>query len=367
MIMEASALRPNILYGVNSEGLGHASRFLEIARTLAGDAKFHVLANGIALEHIKREVFTDERLRMSVKVLKSPSLQFVFNSDRLDPVQTYRKNRMFLKELDSYVDHFAGVAKKIDAQCVITDFEPITSRVAHAIGVPLITLDNQHRFKAFKPLDFLSFGEKFYWRCTGMFTRWMCPDPDLSIVASFGNWLLRERRGCSPAVVDPVVSEEIEWSRSVGYVKDDGFLLCYVHPAMRWRVVDTLLDFGMPTVLYSKGCANKMVKNIEFRGLGASFIDDLSRCSAVIGNAGHQMISEAMFLGKKMALMPLAGQTEQAINAKVAKEIGSARIVSPPHLTKQDIDCVLNARQPIQMGGRSGAEDAAKLIMEIAE
>ena len=45
------------------------------------------------------------------------------------------------------------------------------------------------------------------------------------------------------------------------------------------------------------------------------FLNDLSECSGVISNAGFELASEAMFLGKKILVKPLAGQMEQMSNA----------------------------------------------------
>jgi uncharacterized protein (TIGR00661 family) len=45
------------------------------------------------------------------------------------------------------------------------------------------------------------------------------------------------------------------------------------------------------------------------------FLKDLIECSGVISNAGFELASEAMSLGKKILVKPLAGQMEQLSNA----------------------------------------------------
>ena len=46
------------------------------------------------------------------------------------------------------------------------------------------------------------------------------------------------------------------------------------------------------------------------------FIDDLGRARGVIASAGHSLMSEAVYLHKPMLAVPLAGQFEQAMNAR---------------------------------------------------
>ena len=48
-----------------------------------------------------------------------------------------------------------------------------------------------------------------------------------------------------------------------------------------------------------------------------TFKEDLIQCSGLITNAGFQLPSEALFLGKPMLCKPLNGQPEQEHNAKI--------------------------------------------------
>ncbi|CAB1083995.1 Glycosyltransferase [Olavius algarvensis Delta 1 endosymbiont] len=45
------------------------------------------------------------------------------------------------------------------------------------------------------------------------------------------------------------------------------------------------------------------------------FLDDLIECNGVISNAGFELASEALSLGKKILVKPLSGQMEQLSNA----------------------------------------------------
>ena len=52
------------------------------------------------------------------------------------------------------------------------------------------------------------------------------------------------------------------------------------------------------------------------------FLADLAAARGVIASAGFSLISECMYLQKKMLLLPLAGQYEQIINAHYVQKLG---------------------------------------------
>jgi len=52
------------------------------------------------------------------------------------------------------------------------------------------------------------------------------------------------------------------------------------------------------------------------------FLADLAGARGVIASAGFSLISECMYLKKKMLLLPVAGQYEQIINAHYVQKLG---------------------------------------------
>jgi len=65
------------------------------------------------------------------------------------------------------------------------------------------------------------------------------------------------------------------------------------------------------------------VDNIEFKVISnQKFVESLTSCFGVICNAGFETPSEALFLGKRLIVIPLKGQFEQKCNAIALKKIG---------------------------------------------
>jgi uncharacterized protein (TIGR00661 family) len=67
------------------------------------------------------------------------------------------------------------------------------------------------------------------------------------------------------------------------------------------------------------------------------FLADLASARGVVASAGFSLISECLYLKKKMLLLPLAGQYEQIINAHYIQKLGlglSAEKLDEPILAR---------------------------------
>jgi uncharacterized protein (TIGR00661 family) len=91
------------------------------------------------------------------------------------------------------------------------------------------------------------------------------------------------------------------------------------------------------------------------------FLKDLKSCNGVISNAGFELLSEALYLGKKLLIKPLAGQMEQASNAHVISELKLGTVMNK--LDQQAVDQFLNkpSFSPIRY------PDVARLVAEWIE
>jgi hypothetical protein len=56
-------------------------------------------------------------------------------------------------------------------------------------------------------------------------------------------------------------------------------------------------------------------------------LNDLMECNGVITNAGFELVSEALSIGKKLLLKPLAGQMEQLSNAKAISMLSLGHVM----------------------------------------
>jgi uncharacterized protein (TIGR00661 family) len=77
-------------------------------------------------------------------------------------------------------------------------------------------------------------------------------------------------------------------------------------------------------VIYSKTSMATLVNgNCEIKPLNnETFTQDIINCSGVLTAGGFQTISEALYLGKKLFVIPLKKQGEQMSNAKILAGMG---------------------------------------------
>jgi len=63
----------------------------------------------------------------------------------------------------------------------------------------------------------------------------------------------------------------------------------------------------------------------------------LKTCDMIVARAGHGTITQAMCYGKPAILVPTPGHTEQISNAKQARDLGVARVLSQNNLGKESL------------------------------
>ncbi|MBN1905790.1 MAG: hypothetical protein JW927_11910, partial [Deltaproteobacteria bacterium] len=90
------------------------------------------------------------------------------------------------------------------------------------------------------------------------------------------------------------------------------------------------------------------------------FLNDLMECGGVITNAGFELVSEALTIGKKILLKPLAGQMEQLSNAKAITMLSLGQVMK--RLDRSVVGNFLNLPQASPINYHYTAEIIADMI-----
>ncbi|WP_317928821.1 MJ1255/VC2487 family glycosyltransferase [Halioxenophilus sp. WMMB6] len=86
---------------------------------------------------------------------------------------------------------------------------------------------------------------------------------------------------------------------------------------------------GYQFTYYGEFEAAKAEGNIQYRPLSREgFKQDLATANGVICNAGFELASEALDLGKKLLVKPLYGQMEQLSNAEALAQLGLGKVMN---------------------------------------
>jgi uncharacterized protein (TIGR00661 family) len=118
----------------------------------------------------------------------------------------------------------------------------------------------------------------------------------------------------------PVIRQQVRYLT----ISNEGHYLVYL-PAYHDEVLHQFLwNFSAKWTVFSKYTATTYTKdNITFCPVeNDHFLQSLASCSGVLCGAGFELPAEAMFLNKKLMVIPMENQFEQQCNAASLKQMG---------------------------------------------
>ncbi|MBM4023783.1 MAG: hypothetical protein FJ280_00020 [Planctomycetes bacterium] len=298
-----------IVYAMAGEGFGHASRAHLIGQRFL-DAGHEVIfaASHRALRYL-RPYYED-------RVKEIFGLLFDYSKGYVDPAATVWKNLARLpqgRRLNRTL--FEQVYEPFRPDLVVTDFEPFSAWWAWRHRVPFISIDNEHLLLMCKlehPLRDL------VGRLTAtVVVRAHYVGAGAYIITNFFQAPLKSDAAVlAPPIVRPAIARL--------QASDAGHVLIYATTGTRedqWR--DVLGRFAAQKFCIYGFNKNAEWKNCVFKEASAEgFAADLATARGVIASAGFSLISECLYLRKKMLLLPLAGQYEQVLNARYVERLG---------------------------------------------
>lgn len=292
-----------ILYGVNGEGSGHSTRAKEIITHL--ERQGHIV-------HVASFDRGLRNLQSDFEVTEIYGLRLAYVRNRVRYRKTIMGNLLKAPRAARSIKQLTRLAQQWAIDVVITDFEPLTCRVAHHQRLPVISIDNQH---------LLTRAQISYPRAcrkdaaaAKLVTRLMTYGCDAYLVISFFEATLRRK---DTFLFPPILRQEVLQARpTIG-----DYVLVYVTSPSA-ELVELLKRVRQRFVCY--GFAHEGEEdNLLFRKPSLErFLEDLAGSKAVLANSGFSLISEALHLRKPYLAWPLKRQFEQVFNAFYIQKMG---------------------------------------------
>jgi uncharacterized protein (TIGR00661 family) len=280
-----------IFYGVQGTGNGHITRARVMAKELyaAGlDVTFQFTGRP-ADKYFEMEVFNGYQCRTGL----------TFNTEKGQV--SYLKTALDAKPITLIRDIKALDLSSYDL--VISDFEPVTAWAAKNQKIPVLGIGHQYAFnhdipragsdpianqvmKYFAPADI---GVGLHWH-------------------HFGQPIL-------PPIIDtPETPKSIIKNKIIVYLPFED----------QQEVIDLLSPFkNFEFHIYAPEAIQSPLEHILCKPLSRiGFQKDIYDCAGIISNAGFELASEALQLGKKILAKPLHAQMEQISNAAALKQLG---------------------------------------------
>ncbi len=285
----------NILYGVHGTGHGHAVR----ARTIAQNYP----------QHNFLFVSNDDGynlLNPKNNVLKLPSYPSPVNNHT---IQIARAMAGYCKtDLNdsSYRVKTIGLVEPFKPELAITDYEPNIPWMSMTLGIPCLSIDNQHivrfgslRIPFSKRIDLAMMRVAMFlqFRIIQNFMVVSFFDIDMKSTdrVTFFPPLLRKE------VVDRSPSEK-------------EFVLAYHGYATTKKFHAFLQSIPRPVYCYGGNIEDRAGNVTYKKNSTEGFLDDLACCHYIVCSAGHTLISEALYYGKPVMAFPIKNAFEQYLN-----------------------------------------------------
>ncbi|MEM2792083.1 MAG: glycosyltransferase family protein [Candidatus Bathyarchaeia archaeon] len=358
----------SVYFGVCGIGLGHAGRCIPIAEKLKEkgiDVVFSSYGNG--LNYIKEKQFNCK---------KAPSIGFAVKTDGgVDFRQSTVNPGPFIasiKVLRQIAFELMAIGN-FQPKVVISDSRVSTIVASKVLKIPCITILNQFKIIIPRRRRFLRLCRLMDAAALALIGRiWtisdyvLIPDYPMPYTVSLGNLEIPPVYSKKVFLVGPIVPvkpEELpsqrELKEKLGHDPDKPLVFAPISGSLKERkyLIELLTSIFMEldeyNIVMSK--ANPTGTQAPFK-LGSLTVYEwlnnrfeyLKACDVVVSRAGHGTITQSMFYGKPMILIPTPNHTEQIGNASRIEEMGLGLTLEQEKLTR---DSLQNAIERIINGG----------------
>ena len=298
-----------ILYAIQGTGNGHMSRAMDVAPELEKHGKVDYMISGAQV---------DIKLPYDVK-FRSEGLSFYFGKQGgIDFAKTFNKNssRRIWKEVNDFpIEQY---------DLVINDFEPITAWAAKMKGKKTIALSHQSALLSSK-----------------------CPKPksaDLVGQSILKNYAPATKHygfhfdAFDDNIYTPIVRKAIRNQEAV----TNGHYTVYLPAYSDEKIIKVLSQVkGVDWKVFSKHTKQRSWHdNVIIEPINNErFIQSMTSAIGVLCGAGFETPSEALFLKKKLMVIPMKGQYEQQCNAAALKAMG---VPTLKKLKKKSVEKIQN-------------------------
>ena len=298
-----------VAYGVQSTGKGHLSRLLGLKPFFDRDGhELLVVASGY---EDPPEYFLEAVSNCRYARVKGIS----YVGDGRGGVSKSGTGAAFLWNLPELLSSYRRVRELVRAfrpKIVVSDFDPITGSALVSPGIPRVGLSHQISLEIpgmYHPPG-MAVDKFFALAVIKLFT--------LDLHHKLGCHFYPANDSCLPPIIRPSIRDAQPQNR--GHI-----VVYHTLPGMLPEVKRYAAEHPDRRFIVYGYEGHEEGANIHFEPDRTRFASDLASADAYVGTAGFQSISEAFYLGKKIAVCPVGQQYEQLWNAAQLEYYGMGR------------------------------------------
>lgn len=339
-----------ILYGIAAEGMGHATRAKPILDELVKNNDVHILTGSRAFKYLSKSFRAVHRVFNFHIIYRKNSVSILgivfYNVMRLPLIVLSFMKTIFL-------------ALTLRPQLIISDFDSHTAYAGMILGIPVVSIDNQHILTR----TIVNYPRCFSWEAakTRLVTTMMVPYAKLFIVTTFffPQRVLRKTR-----LVPPIVRQELLKQK----ITEGKHVLVYQTSKTNKKLFQELRKLPEQFIVYGQN--RKSIGNLTFKPFSEEeMYRDLASCKAVITNGGFSLMSEALTLGKPVLSEPVKKQFEQILNGLCLEKEGFGKTVlkiDAKHIRKFLAYLKIYRSRLRKMQFETGVEQTVALIEQVS-
>lgn len=271
-------------YSINGEGFGHASRMVALVPGLLRWHDLELFVPSSVADFVGKAL-------PDVTMHHIPTFSFSKRRDKIIYSRTIWQNVPLALNGLARIFRLSRQLRRQKFDAVVSDFDPFLAWAGRLAGLPVLQINHPGILLKFPSLELQHLAA--------------------SIVAMMmeGPWTKRIHCSFFRGDVGPILRPELRQHP----ISQGEFILVNLKSGYREQVMACLnqLKTDQPWLQWQ-----------FFPNPKADFPAALASCRAVISAAGHQMVSEALALGKPVLAIPQEGQGEQQLNARMLVKSG---------------------------------------------
>ena len=245
-------------------------------------------------------------------------------------------------ETRSVVDELVARFEAFEPDLLITDFESYSVRAAERMGLPLMCFNHQQvlthtRYEVPRRYKWDA------WVARLVINMVMPRQPEHVLLSSF---FYPPLRGEGTTLVPPILRQAVRESEPT---RGEHVLVYHNDPTGLVGLLESmhaLPDQRFIAYNFEPPANAGDMPNIEFKQPDVEgFLADLASAKAVVSTAGFTLISEALYLGKPLLVMPNGGIFEQTINALYLEREGLGEAVMHRAPSPEELRAFLDRAQ----------------------
>ncbi len=343
-----------ILYGLPSEGMGHATRSKVLITHLLQQHDVQIVTSDKAYSFLQQH--------FGNRVHEIGGFHLAFKNHEVSIAKTIWKT---IKDAPSNIkksfEKYTLLLQHFKPDVCITDFDSFTHLYAALHKIPLMSIDNMHVLSRCTLDITIPTHEKNNYLLAKNIIGAKIAGANNYLISSFFEPPITKKNTC---YIPPIIRPEII-AQKPSYKKH---IVVYQTAAVEKTLIETLTQIPNEQFIVYGFNKEKEVENVTLKKFSEKeFIQYFASAKAVIAHGGFSFISEAVYMQKPILSVPIPNQFEQYVNAAYVQKLQYGKHVNEltPDVLKSFLYDVPIYQTTLKKYKQKGNEETCTIVDKI--